>query len=641
VTRLRPLRPLLVLSATVVGGSAAFIAAYRAWFALPGAVVSAHVALVAGVLVVALLAAAALQVAARRRTRLVVAPLAVVVVTLALLDAVSWVARAVWMDQLSLDTILVYAPRIWDVAAGATQVRGGLLLAAVGLGGLAVLAVVLWFARPVADAVFRAVADPDGPALFGRTRPGAWSVVALVAGAAVVGAGFRTLGQRSDLRGEPLAGLVPRPRARIEPVDRPAPASLLRAGANAALGQADAPAAVSVVPGRKNVVIVIIDSLRPDHVSSAGYRRMTTPALDAFVASGPAIVAQWATSACSISECGIMSILGSAQYWRQHARLPTLPDVLEAAGYDLYFASSGDFTRGYPFLRDLVAAKARMFVDGFRSDRWAPNDDRHVVDALSDIPAFAGRPAFFYFHLHSMHLGGAKYRDPTYRPSVRDSGVFAALTNPNRDENVPIVDDHTAEMRLNDYDNAALQADEVLARILATLRERGYLDESVVVVTSDHGEALGERGKWGHGHDLYAVSIDVPLIIRDPTLGGTRRVPYAGHVDVAPTVAACLGLDPPASWEGRSLLDGVPSDSFHQTTHPQPILAVVWRTVRGTYKYVFDTKSRAEALYELGSDPREEVDVLARTDPAIVSALKAALADNFATVLSAPAAPAK
>ncbi len=633
------LRPLLAFCVVVLAASAAFIAAYRTTFRLPGGVIPAHVGSVAALLILALLVATSIQTVVRRPTRVVVLPLALLATALALLDVVSWVTRSLWVDDLSLATIAFYAPRVVGLAAGATAASGGWLLAAVVGVPASVLAGILHFAGPIGDGVFHA-ADVDRLALFGRRRARTWSLLATLAFAALLVAGYGAIKDRDAVRGEPLAGLFPgAPVAGTDAAALPR-SHVLEVGRNGAVGRHDGPPAITVRPARKNVLIFVVDSLRADHVSSAGYARSTTPTLDGFVAGGHAIVADWATSSCSISACGIMAILGSAQYWRQHSHLPTLPDVLADAGYDLHFVSSGDFSRAYPQLHELYASRATTFVDGFTDERFGSLDDRRIPASVEALPPFAGRPAFFYFHLHSAHLGGAKYRAPTYRPALTDTSLWAQLTGPKRDD-VQVVDDYTPAIRLNDYDNALLQADDVLASTLDGLGRRGYLDDAVVVITSDHGEELGEYGHLGHGHDLYAPSIDVPLVVHDRTFSGTRRVPYASHVDIAPTVAECVGVDAPASWEGHSLIAAQRAYSFHQTTHLQPLLAVVWRTTDGTFKYIVDTKTGSESLYELGHDPHETVDALAATDPAIVAALRAALAENFASVLPAQLAQRK
>ena len=185
------------------------------------------------------------------------------------------------------------------------------------------------------------------------------------------------------------------------------------------------------------------------------------------------------------------------------------------------------------------------------------------------------------------------------------------------------------EIAINDYDNSILQADDLIGEILGILQDRGYLQNAVVVISADHGEQLGERGLFGHGTSLDGESLNVPLIIVDPTLSRAHRLPYARQIDIAPTVAACLGLSPPPSWEGESLLTTTPAESFHQTMVSQPLEAVIWRSTQGTYKYVFDTVSRSESLFELDQDPAELSNLIDRAEPGVVTPLRAARAQNF------------
>jgi arylsulfatase A-like enzyme len=639
-------RAALVLVGLVVGLSAVFIVAFSVRFGLPPWVIPAHLVLVTAGLVVTLLSVAAIQAVLPGWPRLALLPLALVIGGLVLVDAVNWVARGAWMEVISLRTMIAYAPRIYEVAAGATAVNGLWTLGVVLLMVALPPAVVLWYAPALAPA-----AGPHGSSPVGRRRSVRRVEVAFVLLTVACGAGYWTITGRSEVMGEPLIGLLSREQGRPASLGTTvADVPVVRAIGRGPASRVSAPDPISVVPGRKNVVIIVIDSLRPDHLSMFGYGRDTTPALDAFLAGRPMIVADWATSTCSISGCGILSLLGSAQFRRQGPGLTTLPQVLREAGYDTFFISSGDFTRGYPVLKQLFGATARMFVDAF-SQPGAPGggDDRGILAALASVPRYEGRPTFFYFHLHSVHKGGAKYREPTYHPSFSDTAMWAHLRtllpawaqgdkDAERRTTALLAEGEydKAALAINDYDNSVLQADDVFARIIAELTLRGYLEQSVVVVTADHGEEFGEHGADGHGHDLHAESINVPLFIRDTTFSGSRRVPYARQVDVAPTILACVGLPIPPSWEGQALLSGpVASQSFHQTTHLQPIEAVVWRTTEGTYKYVFDTHTGAESLFEVDADPGEKTDVLRTAPGEVVSALRTALAANFGTTVPA------
>lgn len=642
----RGLRPVLLLAAVVLSLSAVFITAFQAKFGMPWAIVPAHLGLVAGALAIVLVLVGVLQAAVRTPRRLTTLPLALFVATLAFLDLIHWIGRTVWMEVLSFRTFVFYAPRIYGIAEGAVNYHGLWLLwatfAAVGV----VFVAVLCAGGPVSRAIAYAV-DPRGRALFGTTRPVLRGLLTLL----LTGAGFVSayvvLKDVPVLATEPIAALFPPERsAPLVAKSSEASGPLLPTAGDGPVSQSSAAAPITVQPGRKSVVIIVVDSLRQDHMKMFGYERDTLPAIDAFTAAGPAVIADWSTSSCSISSCGILGILAGSQYQHQYIGMPNLPDVLRAAGYDTFFVSSGDFTHGYPVLHEMFGSTARIFADGFSSEKYKANDDRNIVDALAQLPTKQDKPGFFYFHLHSAHRGGSIYRPPTYRPSFVDTELFTLLTGMvedgirSRSEPVTFSQDVPAPdnaIIMNDYDNALLQADDVVGKILETLRARGYLDDSVVVLTADHGEQLMERGKLGHGFDLFAESINVPLIIRDPTFGNLRRVPYARQIDIAPTVLQCVGLPAPPAWDGESILDRVAAESFHQTTHAQPIQGVVWRSTQGTYKYWIDTGTRAESLFNLDTDAGEKTNLLRAADPRLLGTMRTAVQKNFSAAASAPA----
>src|SRR5439155_8339199 len=169
-------------------------------------------------------------------------------------------------------------------------------------------------------------------------------------------------------------------------------------------GGSDMAYRASTDPGRKNVILIVADSLRADHLRKFGYSRDTTPLLGQRIGRLPSLTARWATSACSISECGVLAIMTSHPFQRLHEGLFSLPDALHTAGYQTYFVMSGDFSRCYTGLSTVASRDARLFVDGFASNNYSASDDRVILDALDSIPEYAHRPSFFYFHLMSTHL---------------------------------------------------------------------------------------------------------------------------------------------------------------------------------------------------------------------------------------------
>lgn len=191
------------------------------------------------------------------------------------------------------------------------------------------------------------------------------------------------------------------------------------------------------------------------------------------------------------------------------------------------------------------------------------------------------------------------------------------------------------------YSGEVSYTDEHVGRLLDSLRERGILEKSLVILTSDHGEAMNEHWeKWNHGQSTYETTVRTPLIIRQPggRRGGTRLGVLASNIDIVPTVLDRLGIACPVRVEGVSLaplLDGgeapVRDAVFSEATKPWSIEYEndgVWRNARKCrsirterWKYIHHPLSGASELYEISTDPQEERDLL--VDPSEASVKRA------------------
>jgi arylsulfatase A-like enzyme len=153
--------------------------------------------------------------------------------------------------------------------------------------------------------------------------------------------------------------------------------------------------------------------------------------------------------------------------------------------------------------------------------------------------------------------------------------------------------------------------DRELGRFFAGLRARGLDQDTIVVVTGDHGEAFGEpHPTWGHGFKLYDEGIRVPLMIWSPALfpAGKRVATVGGQVDLNPTITDLLGLEPSRQWEGHSLLArSRPSRAYFYAANDDYLLGVR----EGSFKYVWNATRGREALYDLEKDPGEQTSVAA------------------------------
>jgi arylsulfatase A-like enzyme len=173
-----------------------------------------------------------------------------------------------------------------------------------------------------------------------------------------------------------------------------------------------------------------------------------------------------------------------------------------------------------------------------------------------------------------------------------------------------------AQPRINAYDNGILQADHSIQELFSKLDAKGYLQNSIVMILGDHGDAFGEHGIFGHTLSVYQETMHIPLLIYDTdTAARYPNLDFATQSDIAPTILGRLGLPKPADWQGVSLISQPPQTfSTYWTDRARPWHAVLYRSNDRIYKYMYVVRwgSRAEELYELSSDPGEKTNLIAQ-----------------------------
>lgn len=369
------------------------------------------------------------------------------------------------------------------------------------------------------------------------------------------------------------------------------------------------------VPGarRRNVILVIVDSLRADHMQVYGYPRSTTPFLSGLVGSGRMRKVENAFSTCSESFCGITSTLSSREFRDISAPTFDLQDALRDQGYRTWFLLSGNHS-AWNGLPEFYHASDDTYFDGSHTRRYTMDDDRLVLEGLERVPpASPDQPAFFYVHLMSTHYLGVQFPEShvfTRSGSLPEEGdePYSALV---KHLDTP---DH--------YDDKVLQADGMIRKLFDAFGAKHYLDDAIVVITGDHGEGLGER-HFAHGWDLYNEDIHIPLLLYDTSRVAYPDLSFAAQVDIAPTILDRLGLPVPASWEGESLLAPSPRRfTYHQTYFLPNRFAVVYREGAQLYKFIATPQYGKEELYDLAHDPQEAHD-LSAARPDLAALLRA------------------
>lgn len=368
---------------------------------------------------------------------------------------------------------------------------------------------------------------------------------------------------------------------------------------------------------RPSVVLVSIDTLRSDRLSGYGYDRPTSPNIDRVLDAGLRFEeARTVEPLTSPASCSMITSLyphehgSSRNGLRMREGLDSLPKRLSAHGWRTA-AFVGNWT-----LRDKLSGLGEHF-DDYREvlnrKRWW-GLVRREADAR-DLTARAlewvgqhqrrneGQPFFLWVHYTEPH---APYRFQT------DFAEALGLDPDRKPE---------AEDR---YDTEIAFVDDAVGRLLEGIDERLPAGERIVIVTSDHGESLGEHDYWGHGRHLYEPTLRIPLGISWPgTIEPRSFAAPALNVDIGPTLLGLLDLPSEPSFQGfdwSAVLDGAeePADrvTWYQahrgavlTAHDSELarrsglLAVAM--LQGGYKEIVRLKGERRMIFDLREDPLE------------------------------------
>lgn len=381
--------------------------------------------------------------------------------------------------------------------------------------------------------------------------------------------------------------------------------------------------------GKPNVVFIILDAGRAAEFGCYGYKRATTPHIDEIAHEGVLFENAYTPAVYTL---GAMSSVWTSQYPDRHhsavsfaAKLPkdrlVLAELLSAQGV---------YTAG--FVANAVAGRFSGFDRGFSEFHEVYRDQ-----GTSSASAFAQvLPQWFAAHRDQRFFAYVHFREPHFpydppppfdtkfgpdaplsKTDRRDQAFMNAI---NQEHRVPSAEEVAHIVRL--FDGNVAFADQEIGRLRDTLVHEGLWDRTVVVIAADHGEGLFEHGWIGHNVQLFDESMHVPLIVHFPKGKGPAALRVSGFVDlldVAPTIADLFGVlgkgGSTESFEGRSLLpviSGAPGK-------PAALSRTVWDRPRyalrtESQKFLYDTRSGEESLFDLIADPKEAHD-RAKDDP--------------------------
>jgi arylsulfatase len=409
---------------------------------------------------------------------------------------------------------------------------------------------------------------------------------------------------------------------------------------------------------QSNVLIVIVDTLRADRLGTYGAERNTSPTIDALASES--VLFETAVTSAPRTWQAVASIL-TGLYPYHHgvrfiydqplaARHETVGTILGGHGY--HTAAFGFIE----FLREVTGG--RSFKQHFDPrGRGGVLTDERIADHVGRwIAGVGGQPFLAVVHFRGPHwpytprpghhdalFGGSRAQHDAIDHSfnqggyglARNSGKGFDLTDADAYQRRIFGVDPRADVRehiLLHYDAAILGIDEILGSLLAKLRQTGVLDQTILVLTSDHGESFGEHGYLQHGPRVDETVLHVPLLIRFPQgsphgRAGGRIEQLVRTVDIVPTVLDALGLSFPAPLDGQSLLPALKeghdlqlpayAESGREFMGVDPELAFagvsgkqrMLRNLRFKLVYRPRADGPSYSLYDLVDDPGETLDV--------------------------------
>ncbi len=409
-----------------------------------------------------------------------------------------------------------------------------------------------------------------------------------------------------------------------------------------------APSSAAPRPEPKpNIVVLDICSARADRFGAYGSTASLTPGLDAFATGAAVFERAWAQSSWCLPN---YATLLTGQRPEAHGRhvnapgpldpgTPTLAERLKDTGYrtggftgGVYLLPGWGLSRGFDHYHS-VFSTASSSPEGFSV--LAP-------DILRWIDEPSGAPFFLYATVDDLHSPYGSEAGLTGEAglSTATAGVrFFRAYNGEKDGDLSAtarrLKGDAAYLRAlsSRYDGAVRGMDRVVSSFLADLERRGLMKNTLVIVTADHGEHLGEKGLLGHTEGLYEPVLRVPLLVRDPARPashGKRIGALVERVDLAPTLLDAAGA-PDASLPGRSLRPLLSDPRAPWRTHAYassqrnaaagaPPYIEERAVTDGRWKLIWYAYRDAFELYDLAADPHERND-LAASRPEVAARL--------------------
>lgn len=388
-------------------------------------------------------------------------------------------------------------------------------------------------------------------------------------------------------------------------------------------------------PNLPNILLIGIETLRADHVSSLGYHRNTTPALDKLASQGVVFSRAIATSSWTLPS--VMSVFTSlypgihqrTSYQKLTGPGVTLTEILKANGYKTAaFVSNPTLDSRYGFskgfdLYDDFSVRMSIGLEIFdnedvpgRGTNYIRTSEAVNYAALNWLKNNRQAPFFmfvFYFDPHYDYIPPPPFDtvfDPCYEGSVDGRKISHELRKSTRPPQRDL--EHIIAL----YDGEILCTDGYISKLLDKFSEYGILDDTLIIVFGDHGDEFYEHGSTAHAHSLYNELIHIPLIFKWPQLIPQNRQvdSLVGQCDIMPTILDYLGIGYEGFLQGKSLrpLIEAQKDKLHDVVYAEVSLEKnkhFSAAISKDSKLIFNLSTDEKQFFDFSNDPNEQLNI--------------------------------
>ncbi|MBS3055584.1 MAG: sulfatase [Candidatus Aenigmarchaeota archaeon] len=412
-----------------------------------------------------------------------------------------------------------------------------------------------------------------------------------------------------------------------------------------------------------NVILISVDTLRADHVGAYGYPRNTTPNLDNFAKNAIIFTNVFSQTSWTLpSHATIFTSLYPAQhkvlneynetvYDSLNASTVTLAKVMRDSGYktaafvgDIYVGPKFGFGNGF---ENYFSYDSNVQIESSMHDAYGYSEyietggtfNRTLSQGIKWIDENRNEKFFVFLHGYDVHA-------PYLRKDISDTSFYSNYSGPLKDvlftyrelNSIQKVDDHyeirvdanfsgntgKKTVKFNDsdlgyiisrYDAGVFSADTALGNLFSYLKSKNLLEKTIVVVVSDHGENLFEKGLWSH-RNVYDSVLQVVMMIHIPNRSPAAVSSMAGLIDVMPTILDLVNVSIPseANLAGKNLVPAIANgkevNNFVFADSNFLAKALVVRS--DTYKLIFRPANNTFELYNWRTDPHETLNIYGR-----------------------------